>query len=108
MERAISFVVVGGQVRLAAAHQIEQDRPVPGFKMGGHQSPHILIAAKTVSKHHCCRAGPERVIVTLLRCFTLIGALTWKCGDATLFHSTWMPEVDSMRSGAIGCSAIVR
>ena len=48
----VFFRLIGGQIRAARADLIEQNGLEPRLERGGHQPPHVLVAAEAVGEHH--------------------------------------------------------
>jgi hypothetical protein len=59
----ILIAVIGGEVRTARAHMIEQDSPEFAFECGGYEPPHVLVATEAVSEQHGPLAGAADLYV---------------------------------------------
>ena len=52
LERSVLAPVVGGGVRLAGAHVVEEDHPVFILEGGSDEPPHVLVAAEAMREDH--------------------------------------------------------
>ena len=83
LKRAVLRAVVGGQIRVAAADQIEEDDAVPRRVRRREEPPHVLIAAEAVREEHRRRAArPETC--TLLRTRVVVIAADYNAASRTL------------------------
>ncbi len=66
VKRAVFIVIIGGEVRISAAYQVEQDSLVAFAETGSEIAPHGLVAAKAVSKNDCGRTTAVDVNIVAL------------------------------------------
>jgi hypothetical protein len=52
VKRVVLVVIIGGEVRIPASYEVEQNGPVAFSETRREIAPHGLVAAKAVCKHH--------------------------------------------------------
>ena len=66
VKRAVFGRVVGQEVRPACADIVKEDDAVLVFESGGHEPPHVLIAAETMREDDSSGAGASLCYVKFL------------------------------------------